>query len=236
MFNVFIVEDEQTIVDVLHAYFEKEGWSVNSATNGSDGLHLIKILNPDFIILDLMLPDISGEEICREIRKESNVPIIMLTAKTAEEDRIQGIEMGADDYILKPFSPRELIVRMKAILRRIDRFDNSSELTFNNRDLIIKEKENEIIVNGKYIELTQLEFKLLTEMAKSPGIVFSRSNLLKLIQSDGFYEGYERSIDVHIKNIRKKMEVNTKQPQYIQTVFGVGYRFGGKPDAALVTF
>ena len=183
-----------------------------------------------------MLPDISGEEICREIRKESIVPIIMLTAKTAEEDRIQGIEMGADDYILKPFSPKELIVRMKAILRRIDRFANSGELTFNNRDLIIKEKENETIVNGKHIELTQLEFKLLTEMAKSPGIVFSRSNLLKLIQSDGFYAGYERSIDVHIKNIRKKMEENTKQPQYIQTVFGVGYRFGGKPDAALVTF
>lgn len=236
MFKVFIVEDEETIIEVLQAYFEKEGWTVHHAKNGSDGLHLIKILNPDFVILDLMLPDISGEEICREIRKDSNIPIIMLTAKTAEESRIQGIELGADDYILKPFSPRELVVRMKAILRRIDRFSNYGELTFNNRDLVIKEKYNQIIVNGKQIELTQIEFKLLTEMAKSPGVVFSRSNLLKIVQNDGFYEGYERSIDVHIKNIRKKMEENTKQPQYIQTIFGVGYRFGGEPDATLVTF
>ena len=236
MFKVFIVEDEQTIIEVLQAYFEKEGWTVYSATNGSDGLHLIKSLNPDFVILDLMLPDISGEAICREVRKESDIPIIMVTAKTAEENRIQGIELGADDYIVKPFSPRELVVRMKAILRRIDRFSNGNELTFDNRGLIIKEKENEILVNGKLIELTQIEFKLLTEMAKYPGVVFNRSKLLKLIQDDGFYEGYVRSIDVHIKNIRKKMEENTKQPKYIQTVFGIGYKFGGQPDAAFITF
>ncbi|HHY72599.1 MAG TPA: response regulator transcription factor [Bacillus bacterium] len=236
MLKVMIVEDEEAIIDVLQAYFEKEGWTVYSATNGADGLYFIKIFNPDFVILDLMLPDISGEEICREIRKDSDVPIIMLTAKAAEENRIAGIELGADDYIVKPFSSRELVARMKGILRRIDRVSTSNELTFNNHDLIIKKKEHEMIVNGKVISLTQLEFKLIMEMAKAPGIVFSRKKLLMIIQDDGYYEGYERCIDVHIKNIRKKIEEDTRKPKYIQTVFGIGYKFGGQPDAEIIAF
>lgn len=235
MLKVFIVEDEKTIIDVLQAYFEKEGWTVFSSTNGADGLHLIKELKPDFIILDLMLPDISGEEICREVRKEMTVPIIMLTAKTTEDDRIHGIEIGADDYIVKPFSPREVVARMKGIIRRIERPTISQELSFNERDFLIKISENEVLVSQEKISLTQIEFKLLLEMAKSPGRVFSRSTLLKLVQTDGFYEGYERCVDVHIKNMRKKLEKNTKQPKYILTVFGFGYKFGGVADVSLPT-
>lgn len=235
MLKVFIVEDEQTIIDVLQAYFEKEGWTVFSSTNGADGLHLIKELHPDFVILDLMLPDISGNEICREIRKEMDVPIIMVTAKTAEDDRIHGIEIGADDYITKPFSPREVVARMKGIIRRLEGPVIAQELSFNKRDFLIKIQENEVIVGKSKISLTQIEFKLLLEMAKSPGRVFSRSILLKLVQVDGFYEGYERCIDVHIKNMRKKIEKNTKQPKYILTVFGLGYKFGGTVDGSFPT-
>lgn len=229
--NVFIVEDEPMIIDVLKAYLEKENYQVNYATNGADGLFQIKEQKPDFILLDLMLPDISGEEICREIRSETDIPIMMITAKSAENDRINGIEIGADDYIVKPFSPREVVARIKGILRRVNlpNFQTSC-CSFNNGQLIVDAEQNKVIANNKEIALTPIEYKLLVYMVKNPGRAFSRSDLLIEIQEDGYFEGYERGIDVHIKNLRKKIEEDSRAPKYILTVFGVGYRFGGKSD------
>lgn len=231
LLKMMIVEDEMMIVEVLKSYFEKEGFIVYYATNGADGLHLIKQIQPDFIILDLMLPDIIGEEICREVRKESDVPIIILTAKVAEEDRINGIEMGADDYIVKPFSPREVVVRVKAVLRRINgNVIKEVLLSFNDQKLLIDTQYQKVIIQGEEVKLTPIEYKLLFELAKEPGRVFSRLDLLKIVQPDCcFYEGYERGIDVHIKNLRKKVEWH-KEPKWILTVYGMGYKFGGQMD------
>ncbi|MDF1511045.1 MULTISPECIES: response regulator transcription factor [Bacillaceae] len=230
MTKILMVDDEEVILEVLEAYFEKEGWNSISALNGIDALKRAKEHDPDMIILDLMLPDISGEEVCRLIRKESDVPIIMLTAKSAEEDLINGIVIGADDYVTKPFSPREVVIRVKAILRRIKKPTN--QLTFNDRALIIDTIKKEVVLNGQVITLTPIEFKLLFTMASFPGRVYRRIDLLEKVQEDGVYfEGYERSIDTHIKNLRKKIETDSRHPEYILTVFGMGYKFGEKPDA-----
>lgn len=228
--NVFIVEDEPVIVETVKAYCEREGWTVQAASNGADGLHQIIENKPDFVILDLMLPDISGEEICLEVRKRLKVPIIMLTAKTAEEDRINGIEIGADDYVLKPFSPREVVARMKGILRRLHHYDKNERLSFSKEELVIDRTMSEVIFKGEQVCLTPIEYKLLNEMAANPNRTFSRIDLVKLIQDGDYFEGYERNIDVHIKNIRKKIEVNSRVPKYILTVFGYGYKFGGQLD------
>lgn len=230
-----MVDDEEVILEVLEAYFEKEGWNIISASNGIDALKRAKEHNPDMIILDLMLPDISGEEVCRLIRKESDIPIIMLTAKSAEEDLINGIVIGADDYVTKPFSPREVVVRVKALLRRTKKPTN--HLAFNDRILIIDALKREVLLNGQTLALTPIEYKLLFTMASFPGRVYSRTDLLEKVQDDGVYfEGYERSIDTHIKNLRKKIEDDSRHPEYILTVFGMGYKFGGKPDAPNITF
>jgi DNA-binding response OmpR family regulator len=184
------------------------------------------------MILDLMLPDISGEEVCRLVRKESDLPILMLTAKSTEDDRISGIVMGADDYVTKPFSPREVVVRVQAILRRVKKTEKVEKLNFNKGQLAIDIDKKEVTVNGQYINLTPIEYKLLTNMAVNPGRVYSRMDLLEKIQDEGmFYEGYERSVDTHIKNLRKKVELDSRQPSFILTVFGMGYKFGGILDA-----
>ncbi|MCD8511077.1 MAG: response regulator transcription factor [Bacillus sp. (in: Bacteria)] len=230
--TVFIVEDEPMIIEVLKAYLEKSGYEVESAQNGKEGLTRIKEWNPDFVILDLMLPDMPGEEICKQIRLTSDVPIMMLSAKSSEEDRIGGIVIGADDYVTKPFSPREVIVRMEAILRRTRTLNKMEVFSFNDKELIIDFIKKEVLLMNEPISLTPIEFNIITAMGKHPGRVFSRGDLLEKIQEDSFYEGYERSIDVHIKNLRKKIEVNTKQPKYILTVFGMGYKFGGKRDVS----
>lgn len=236
MLKIFIVDDEQIIIDVLRAYLEQAGYKIYSATNGVEALKEIKEVDPDFIILDLMLPDISGEEICRIIRKDSDVPIMMLTAKTAEEDRINGIVIGADDYIMKPFSPREVIVRIQAIIRRTQKLNQQDQFSYNDGKLVIDIPRNEVKVHGNIVPLTPIEFKLLEGMAKHPGRVYSRTDLLEKVQEDNYYEGYERSIDVHIKNLRKKIEENSKEPELILTVFGIGYKFGGKPDVSHTVF
>lgn len=228
--KVFIVEDEIVIVETLKAYFERENFTVEYADNGADAIYRFKKSNPDFVILDLMLPDISGEEICRELRRESDVPIMMLTAKTSEESRINGIEIGADDYIVKPFSPREVVTRVKGILRRMNKVHSGTTISFNNSELKIDEVKQEVIVRGEVISLTPIEFKIITTFAKSPGSVFSRLRLLESIQEDNFYEGYESGVNVHIKNLRKKIEKDSKNPKFILTVFGVGYKFGGQLD------
>ena len=232
MTKILLVDDEEMIIEVLQAYFEKEGWEISAASNGIEALKKAKEFQPDLMILDLMLPDIAGEEVCRLIRKESDVPIIMLTAKSAEEDLINGIVIGADDYVTKPFSPREVVVRAQAILRRVKKMNKSNQLHFNNKNLIIDPMKKEVILNEQVLTLTPIEYKLLLTLANYPGRVYSRLDLLEQCQEDGaFFEGYERSIDTHIKNLRKKIEMDTRHPQFILTVFGMGYKFGGIPDA-----
>lgn len=231
--KILIVDDEKGIIEVLAAYLEREGYDIYSADNGIDALKKAKNENPDLVILDLMLPDISGEEVCRLIRKESDVPILMLTAKSAEDDRINGIVLGADDYVTKPFSPREVVVRVQAILRRVKKAEKVDILEFNSRQLVIDLEKKEVLASGHYINLTPIEYKLLTNMALNPGRVYSRMDLLEKIQDEGaYYEGYERSVDTHIKNLRKKIELDSRQPSFILTVFGMGYKFGGVLDAA----
>lgn len=236
MTKVLIVDDEKMIGEVLTAYFEKEAWEVDHVSSGLEALKKIKE-NPDIVLLDLMLPDISGEEVCRLTRKDSDVPIIMLTAKSAEDDLINGIIIGADDYITKPFSPREVVIRVKAILRRLKRKDVVKLMTFNKNDLIIDTIKKEVKAKGEVVPLTPNEYKLLLVMASHPGRVYSRADLLQKLQEDvAYYEGYERNIDTHIKNLRKKIESDTRQPTYILTVFGMGYKFGGEPNETIATF
>ncbi|MFB6469427.1 response regulator [Cytobacillus sp. Hz8] len=232
MIKILMVDDEEGILEVLKAYFEKEGWEIHTASNGIDALKKEKENKPDIMILDLMLPDISGEEVCRLIRKESDVPIIMLTAKSTEDDLINGMVIGADDYVTKPFSPREVVVRAKAILRRVKKMNHSKQFVFNEENLRIDPLKKEVEIRGQLVSLTPIEYKLLLTMANFPGRVYSRLDLLEKCQEDGVYfEGYERSIDTHIKNLRKKIETDTRHPEYILTVFGMGYKFGGKPHA-----
>lgn len=233
MQKILIVDDEKRISEVLEAYLEREGYEIHTADNGLDALKKAKSIIPDLMILDLMLPDISGEEVCRLVRKESDLPILMLTAKSAEEDRINGIIMGADDYVTKPFSPREVVVRVQAILRRVKKSEKVDKLEFNGGQLIIDFEKKEVLVNDQLINLTPIEYKLLTNMATNPGRVYSRLDLLEKIQDEGiYYEGYERSVDTHIKNLRKKIELDSRQPAFILTVFGMGYKFGGVLNAA----
>ena len=231
--KILLVDDERRITEVLEAYLVREGYEIHSADNGIDALKKAKTVNPDLIILDLMLPDISGEEVCRLVRKESDVPILMLTAKSAEDDRINGIVMGADDYLTKPFSPREVVVRVQAILRRVKKVEKVERLEFNRKKLAIDLIKKEVTVSGQEVTLTPIEYKLLTNMAVNPGRVYSRMDLLEKIQDEGmYYEGYERSVDTHIKNLRKKIELDSRAPDFIVTVFGMGYKFGGVMDAA----
>ncbi|GGM29436.1 DNA-binding response regulator [Paraliobacillus quinghaiensis] len=231
MTKILVVDDEKVILEVLEAYFEKEGWEILFASNGIEALKEVKEQSPDLIILDLMLPDISGEEVCRLVRKDSNTPIIMLTAKSAEDDLINGIVIGADDYVTKPFSPREVVVRVKALLRRTQQMANGNQMTFNNYKLMIDHVKKEVKLNNEILTLTPNEHKLLITMASYPGRVYSRSDLLEKLQEDGaYFEGYERNIDTHIKNLRKKMEDDSRRPEFIITVFGMGYKFGGEKD------
>jgi DNA-binding response OmpR family regulator len=233
MQKILIVDDEKRITEVLEAYLEREGYEIHTADNGIDALKKAKSVNPDLMILDLMLPDISGEEVCRLVRKDSDLPILMLTAKSSEEDRINGIVIGADDYVTKPFSPREVVVRVQAILRRVKKTEKVERLEFNNKQLIIDLDKKEVAAYGQFVNLTPIEYKLLTNLAMNPGRVYSRLDLLEKIQDEGmFYEGYERSVDTHIKNLRKKIEQDPRQPSFIVTVFGMGYKFGGVSNAA----
>ncbi|WP_147533125.1 response regulator transcription factor [Bacillus marasmi] len=236
--TILLVDDERMIVEVLEAYLIKEGYHVVTSDNGLDALRKADTVKPDLIVLDLMLPDISGEEICRLLRKESDVPILMLTAKSGEDDRINGIVIGADDYVTKPFSPKEVVVRIQAILRRANKHGQANPevqaeiLTYNQGELVLDLTKKEILFLDTIVNVTPIEYKLLSNMAKYPGRVYSRMDLLEKIQEDGMsYEGYERSIDTHIKNLRKKIELDPRDPKYILTVFGMGYKFGGAADA-----
>ena len=224
--RILVVEDEKKIADIVKAYLEKEDFRVSVADTGEKALSALKegfVL----IILDLMLPDMAGEDICRAVREDSDVPIIMLTAKSEEEDRIKGLGIGADDYVVKPFSPRELVARVKALLRRAK--GTKDILSFNNADLVLDSTRFQVRKNKAPVVLTPTEFKLLQCLAERPGQVFTRLQLVNVILGYDF-EGYDRTIDAHIKNIRHKIEDNQKKPAYLKTVYGVGYKFTGLPD------
>jgi DNA-binding response OmpR family regulator len=226
--KILVVDDEDKIVEVVKSYLENSGYSVFAAFNGIQALEMYEKVNPSLIILDLMLPDVSGEEILKTIRKRSSVPIIMLTAKVEEEDILKGLDIGADDYVTKPFSPRQLIARVGALLRRAcgDTVPLSGVLSFNDGALIIDTLGYEVRKGQNVVSLTPVEYKLLLTMVKYPSKVFTREELITLVLGEDF-EGYDRTIDTHIKNLRQKIEDDSKHPQYILTVHGVGYRFGG---------
>ena len=226
--HILVVDDEETIVEFVESYLIKDGYTVHKAYNGKDALAAFNSQPLSLVILDLMLPDIRGEEVCRTIRKTSRVPIIMLTAKVEEEHILKGLDIGADDYVTKPFSPRQLMARVGAMLRRTEGadFGVSSLLSFQNKDLMLDTVTHEVTKNGEPVGLTPIEFKLLCTLAKSPGRTFSRNDLIDLALGDD-YMGFDRSIDSHIKNLRQKIETDTKNCEYILTVHGVGYKFGG---------
>ena len=226
--KILIVDDEVKILEVIKSYLENSGYSVYEAYSGKEAMEQFEKVNPALIVLDLMLPDITGEDICRELRKKSRVPIIMLTAKIEEDDILKGLNMGADDYITKPFSPRQLVARIDAVLRRsVDcAVPLSSLISFNNNELVIDTLKYEVRRNGKVVNLTPNEYKLLMIMVKYPDKAFTRDELIYLGFGQDF-NGYDRTIDTHIKNIRQKIESDPKTPKYILTVYGIGYRFGG---------
>jgi DNA-binding response OmpR family regulator len=223
--KIVVVDDEQSVLDVVRAYLERDGFVVYTAVNGKDGLALAERVKPALIVLDLMLPDVSGEEVCREIRRRSDVPVFMLTAKGGEEERIDGLGLGADDYLTKPFSPRELVARVRAILRRSQGGQTPlvARLAFDDERLVIDTIEHQVRVDGRLVDLTPNEYKLLTTLARYPGRVYSRFELIDHVQGYD-YEGYERTIDAHVKNLRKKIEPDARHPRYVQTVLGAGYR------------
>jgi DNA-binding response OmpR family regulator len=223
--RVLVVDDEPSVQEVVRGYLEKDGYHVFVAGTGGEGLALAERIKPGLVVLDLMLPDRSGEEICREIRSRSDVPILMLTAKASEDERVEGLALGADDYLVKPFSPRELVLRVRAILRRTQGAETPlvATLSFDDGALEIDTVQREVRHNGEVIELTPNEYRLLVTLARYPGRVYSRFELINHVQ--GYeYEGYERTIDAHVKNLRKKIEPDPKHPRYVETVFGVGYR------------
>lgn len=222
MFNILIVDDEIKITQVIKAYLDKEGYNCIVANNGEQALKYFYNNNFDLIILDRMIPDISGEDICKKIRETSMVHIIMLTAKIEDEDRIDGFNIGCDDYVCKPFNVKELVLRVKAVFRKMG--ENKDILKFSD-ELEINMLSHNVKVRGESIILTNTEYKILLLLAKNPSRVFSREQLLELT-IDEHYEKMDRIIDAHIKNLRQKIELDTKKPTIIQTVYGVGYKFG----------
>ncbi len=229
--KILIVDDDKKTVNLIRLYLEKDGYRTLVAYDGRQALERARQKRPDLIVLDLMLPEVDGLDVCRILRAESKVPIIMLTAKTTEEDKLLGLDLGADDYVTKPFSPRELLARVRAVLRRIgeDRPKNQLQVRFG--DLIVDFVRHEVKVQGKPIYLTPKEFKLLETLIQEPGRAFTRLELLDRVF--GFdYEGLERTVDVHVMNLRKKIEPNPRKPTYIQTVYGIGYKFAEAQDVS----
>ncbi len=222
--KVLVVDDDVKTVELVKLYLERDSYEVLAAYNGNEALCLARGSAPDLIILDLMLPDIDGLEVCRILRRESDVPIIMLTAKTTDQDKLTGLDLGADDYVTKPFSPKELVARVRAVLRRFPAERGPEEV--NRGKLFMNFTKREAWFAGKPLNLTSVEFKLLWALAKEPGKVFSRANLIE--EALGYdFEGFDRTIDVHILNLRRKLEPDPSHPRYIKTVYGVGYKFVG---------
>lgn len=219
--TILVVDDDESLVELLKKYLEKDGYQALTAYDGKAALNLYRLREVDLIVLDLMLPKVKGLNVCRSIRSESQVPIIMLTAKSDEEDRIKGLDLGADDYVTKPFSPGELLARIRAVLRRTEE-KNQTEITIGN--LTVNYQSHKVFLDDEPVDLTPTEFKILSTLANQPRRVFSRPDLIHAALGYG-YEGFERTIDVHIKNIRKKIEPDHQNPTYITTVHGIGYKF-----------
>jgi len=226
--RILVVDDEVKIVEVVKSYLEHSGYEVYEAYNGAQVLSTFERIDPSLIVLDLMLPDMSGEEICKAIRKRSRIPIIMLTAKVEEEDILNGLDMGADDYVTKPFSPKQLVARVGAVLRRASEepLPLSNIISFNG-DLVIDNLKHEVRKNNNIINLTPNEYKILMALIKYPKKTFTREELISMALGDDF-EGFDRTVDTHIKNLRQKIETDPKEPKYILTVHGIGYRFDGE--------
>ena len=222
--RILLVEDERTIREAVTAYLEREGYNVVGVEDGREALDAFNAHHFDLIILDLMLPHVSGEEVCKTVRSTSDVPIIMLTAKGEVEDRIIGFNLGADDYLIKPFSPRELVARTRALLRRTGGAGETARDVMEYGGLTIDITGHKILVDGEEVDLTASEFKLLTTLARFPGRVYSRMELVEKVLGYDF-EGYERTIDSHVKNLRAKIGDNPRDPKWLHTVHGVGYRF-----------
>jgi DNA-binding response OmpR family regulator len=225
--KILIVDDEFKIIEVLKSYLEHNGFEAEYALNGKKALELFNLNMYDLVILDLMLPDISGEEVCKKIRENSRVPIIMLTAKIDEKNIIYGLDIGADDYITKPFSPKEVIARVIALLRRASGDEKAlvNILSFNDGELIINNIKYEVTKNGEKLNLTPNEFKILKLLAIKPNKTFTRSELIECALGNEF-NGFDRTIDSYIRNLRNKIENDSKYPKYIKTIHGIGYRFG----------
>ena len=229
---ILVVEDDKKIANVVKIYLEGAGYRVVQALKGKDAIEAALKEKPAAVILDLMLPDISGEEVCQELKEIGDFPIIMLTSKYSEEERVAGFALGADDYIVKPFSPRELVYRVKAVLRRSSKEAASmmKPLSFNGGELVIDGETWQVLLKGRSVKITSAELRILFAMAQYPGKVFTREELV--VNAFGYkFEGFDRTIDAHIKNIRRKIEADPKNPVYITTVYGVGYRFSARKDA-----
>lgn len=224
--RILVVEDEEKIMEFIESYLINSGYEVIKAYSGRAAESKLREERLDMLLLDLMLPDKNGEEILRNLRKESRIPVIILTAKSSEESVINGLDIGADDYITKPFSPRQMVARVNALFRRSEKGESGETLSFRNGKLMINLENYRVMKEGEDILLTPSEFKLLTTLAKRHGKVFTREELI-MIAFDGDYAGFDRTIDSHIKNLRAKLEDNPKEPEYILTIRGVGYKFGG---------
>jgi len=220
--GVLVVDDDVKTVELVKLYLNRDGYKVLSAYDGVEALRLARESHPDLIVLDLMLPGIDGLEVCRTLRDESDVPIIMLTARTTDQDKLTGLGLGADDYVTKPFSPRELAARVRAVLRRLPGERGPAEVR--RGELVLNFFKHEAFLAGKPLNLTSVEFKLLGVLAKEPGRVFSRAQLIDRALGYDF-EGFDRTIDVHILNLRRKLEPDPSHPRYIKTVYGAGYKF-----------
>ena len=222
--KVLVVDDDVKTVELVRLYLDRDGYQVLIAYDGIEALRLARESYPDLIVLDLMLPDIDGLEVCRTLRHESDVPIIMLTARTTDQDKLTGLDLGADDYVTKPFSPKELAARVRAVLRRLPGERGPEEIK--SGELSIDFTKHEAWLAGRPLNLTSVEFKLLGVLAKEPSRVFSRASLIE--EALGYdFEGFDRTIDVHILNLRRKLEPDPSHPRYIKTVYGVGYKFVG---------
>jgi DNA-binding response OmpR family regulator len=221
--TILVVDDELEIVKLVRAYLEKAGYRVVTAQDGREALLVTRHEKPDLIILDLTMPEMDGLEFTRRLRQESNTPIVMLTARVEETDRIIGLELGADDYVTKPFSPREIVARVRAVLRRVQP-EPETPAILRVGDLVLDQHEHGLTVAGQAVDLTRTEFDLLAILMANPGRAFSRMELLERLQGEA-YAPYERTVDAHVKNLRAKIEPDPSDPRYILTVFGVGYKF-----------
>ena len=223
MKTILVVDDEPKIVQLVRDYLEHAGFGVLSAADGQTALAVVRASKPDLIVLDLGLPQLDGLDVTRALRRASNVPIVMLTARVDESDKLVGLELGADDYVTKPFSPKELVARVRAVLRRSESVNTLAEIV-RAADVTLDIPRMKVSANGRAVELTPTEFQLLATLARQPGRIFTRAQLLDAVQGVAF-ESYERAIDAHVKNIRRKLEPNPHQPRYLLTVYGVGYKF-----------